>query len=531
MAPGLPLSRETLLTVIDQQEGGINNSIALAQSSGWDHAKLVGVIKSLESIHYVTTTPFEEEEWTTTEEGEQYATLGSPEAQVAAYVKEHGPCVQKDIIVSLGSVAKIGFGAAMKKSWLSMNKATKEVSLSDKAKDSIEDTVAVLLTKSARIHLTKTTGLQVEKTSNFRTEIVKQETELTPGDDTEQVMERCPVQTVGLPISSNRSTPDNTNSDGNTKTDRLSYNLKTALARDLGGGHLHPLLKVKTEIRNILLLMGFEEMPTNRYLESSFWNFDALFQPQQHPARDAHDTFFITSPASTNRIPEDYMNAVKNMHEVGGYGSIGWRYDWSEKESRKNILRTHTTAVSTRVLYEMGRDYIRTGVFKPKKCFSIDRVFRNETLDATHLAEFHQVEGFVADRNLTLGNLIGVIREFFRRMGLTDLRFKPAYNPYTEPSMEIFAFHPMLDKWVEIGNSGIFRPEMVRPMGIPEDVSVIAWGLSVERPTMIQYGIGNIRELFGHKMDVTSLKKNPVCWLHPGEEEEEVSTAEEKREQ
>ncbi|KAF4671189.1 hypothetical protein FOZ61_005412 [Perkinsus olseni] len=510
MAPGLPLSRENLLTVIDQGNG-IKDSITLAQSAGWDHAKLVGVIKSLESIEYVTTTPFEEEKWTTTEEGEQYATVGSPEAQVVSYVKEHGPCVQKDIIASLGGVAKIGFGAAMKNGWLSMDKATKEVSVSDKAKDGIEDTVADLLTKVSKgeaaslakgdmdmlkkrklIHLTKTTGFKVDKTSNFRTEIVKQETELTQE------------------MIQNKSWKD---------VQFKPYNLKTALGRDLGGGHLHPLLKVKTEIRNILLLMGFEEMPTNRYLESSFWNFDALFQPQQHPARDAHDTFFITSPASTNTIPKDYMTDVKKMHEVGGYGSIGWRYDWSEEESRKNILRTHTTAVSTRVLYEMGQDYIRTGVFKPKKCFSIDRVFRNETLDATHLAEFHQVEGFVADRNLTLGNLIGVIREFFRRMGLTDLRFKPAYNPYTEPSMEIFAFHPMLDKWVEIGNSGIFRPEMIRPMGIPEDVSVIAWGLSVERPTMIQYGIGNIRELFGHKMDVTTLKKNPVCWLHPGEED------------
>jgi len=169
--------------------------------------------------------------------------------------------------------------------------------------------------------------------------------------------------------------------------------------------------------------------------------------------------------------------------------------------------------VSSRVLYQMGQDYVKTGIFKPRKCFSIDRVFRNETLDATHLAEFHQVEGFVADKGLTLGHLIGVIKEFFRRMGITNLRFKPAYNPYTEPSMEIFGFHPMLDKWVEVGNSGVFRPEMLRPMGLPEDCSVIAWGISVERPCMIQYGIPNIRELFGHKQDVAALKTNPVCWM------------------
>jgi phenylalanyl-tRNA synthetase alpha chain len=263
--------------------------------------------------------------------------------------------------------------------------------------------------------------------------------------------------------------------------------------------------------------MGFEEMCTNQFVESSFWNFDALFQPQQHPARDAHDTFFIKEPAMAQDIPRDYLEAVKEMHENGGMGSCGWRYDWSEEESRKNILRTHTTAVSSRTLWKMGQEYKKTGVFTPKKFFSIDRVFRNETLDATHLAEFHQVEGFVADKGVGLGHLIAVIKEFFRRLGITNLRFKPAYNPYTEPSMEIFGFHPMLNKWVEVGNSGVFRPEMLLPMGLPEDVSVIAWGISVERPTMIQYGIPNIRELFGFKQDIASLKQNPVCWMRASE--------------
>merc|ERR1712224_469562 len=187
---------------------------------------------------------------------------------------------------------------------------------------------------------------------------------------------------------------------------------------DYPTGHLHPLLKVRTQFRKIFVRMGFEEMPTNRFVESSFWNFDTLFQPQQHPARDAHDTFFVSEPARAQDIPPDYLERVKTMHEKGGAGSVGWRYDWSEEEARKNILRTHTTAVSARTLYAMGEEYQKTGIFTPKKYFSIDRVFRNETLDATHLAEFHQVEGFVADRNIGLAQLIGIIREFFRRMGM-----------------------------------------------------------------------------------------------------------------
>jgi phenylalanyl-tRNA synthetase alpha chain len=79
--------------------------------------------------------------------------------------------------------------------------------------------------------------------------------------------------------------------------------------------------------------------------------------------------------------------------------------------------------------------------------------------------------------------------------------------------MEIFAFHPMLGKWVEVGNSGMFRPEMLLPMGLPEDVNVIAWGLSLERPTMIMFGIDNIRDLFGSKMQLQSVKNNQLCPL------------------
>lgn len=148
------------------------------------------------------------------------------------------------------------------------------------------------------------------------------------------------------------------------------------------------------------------------------------------------------------------------------------------------------------------------------KYFSIDRVFRNETLDATHLAEFHQVEGFIADRNIGLSHLLGVMQEFYSKIGITKLKYKPAYNPYTEPSLEIFGFHPTLKRWVEIGNSGVFRPEMLRPMGLPEDVSVIAWGLSLERPTMIYYDIQNIRDLFGHKVEISAIKQNKLCYIN-----------------
>ncbi|KAG9763701.1 phenylalanyl-tRNA synthetase alpha chain, partial [Aureobasidium melanogenum] len=145
--------------------------------------------------------------------------------------------------------------------------------------------------------------------------------------------------------------------------------------------------------------------------------------------------------------------------------------------------------------------------------FSIDRVFRNETVDATHLAEFHQVEGVIADYDLTLGGLMAFLEGFFAKLGISNLRFKPAYNPYTEPSMEVFGYHQGLGKWVEIGNSGMFRPEMLESMGLPKDLRVYGFGLSLERPTMIKYAVSNIRDLLGHKVDLNFIESNAAVRL------------------
>lgn len=168
------------------------------------------------------------------------------------------------------------------------------------------------------------------------------------------------------------------------------FNFADADGISPSSGCLHPLLKVREECRNVFLEMGFEEMPTSRFVESSFWNFDALFQPQQHPARDAHDTFFLEAPARSSqssamqscavrvisrvvrvmrccgrseKIPEEYMAKVREVHQTGGYGSTGYQYEWSEHETRRNILRTHTTAVSSRMLYAAAQDAMKTGAF------------------------------------------------------------------------------------------------------------------------------------------------------------------------
>lgn len=395
---------------------------------------------------------------------------------------------------------KVGFSKAMSLGWIQIDKTAKGGPRVMKKVETIEDGVKEICQLVKNFQIDKITDQQkneckkrklisevkivsyfVKKGNDFKTSVSKQEIELTAdmiasGSWKDKSFKPYNFNALGLPPVS---------------------------------GHLHPLLKVRTQFRQIFLEMGFSEMPTNNYVESSFWNFDALFQPQQHPARDAHDTFFISEPEEAHEFPMDYLEKVKTVHSIGGYGSQGYKYDWKLKEAAKNIMRTHTTGVSARMLYQLAQKE----KFTPSKYFSIDRVFRNETLDATHLAEFHQIEGLVADYGLTLGNLMGYIEQFFKKYGIKKLRFKPAYNPYTEPSMEIFSYHEGLKKWVEVGNSGVFRPEMLLPMGLPKNVSVIAWGLSLERPTMIKYGISNIRDLFGPKVNLQKIYDNPLCRL------------------
>jgi len=488
--------KEALLSVL-QKEGEVPDSCALAAARGWDHLSLVGVLKSLEADERITTTPMKREGWKLTAEGQQYCEAGSPEVQVFNFVKREGPVTKDAVEAALGDAGKVGVGVAMKNRWISLDKQTKafaascdsvvdETQASLRALESLGKEAVEPLKKRKLVAPTSTTAFRVCKTEKFALGGSKALAEFTAEMILKGTWKESAFKTL---------------------------NFSNASGARCTGGCLHPLMKVRTEIRNILLLMGFEEMPTNQWIESSFWNFDTLFQPQQHPARDAHDTFFVESPGRAQDLPPAYLEAVKTMHESGGRGSTGWRYDWSEDEARKNILRTHTTSVTSRVLNRLAQDYKSTGVFKPRKCFSIDRVFRNETLDHTHLAEFHQVEGFVADRGIGLGHLIGVLREFFLRLGITGLRFKPAYNPYTEPSMEIFGYHPLLKKTVELGNSGVFRPEMLLPMGLPEDVTIIAWGIGLERTAARMYGIRGIRELFSHEQDLADTKKRPISWL------------------
>lgn len=475
------------------------NTLDLVSILNEDHQRIIGALKSIEATgSLVTSEPTSRKTLVLTEEGAYVAENGSHEAAVYNAVPPEG--ISQAELMKSSPNAKVGFSKAMSHGWIFVDKSVTPPVVKKKV-DKIDDIV-----KTHLVEIRQGKGESIPenvkneyKKRKLLQEIVTKSFILSKGPEFSTKLQKLETD-LTVDMLANGLWKD---------LKFKAYNFD-ALGAPPERGHLHPLLKVRTEFRQIFLEMGFTEMPTNNYVESSFWNFDALFQPQQHPARDAHDTFFLNEPSSSHKFPMEYLERVKEVHSKGGYGSQGYRYDWKIEEAQKNLLRTHTTAVSARMLYKLANN---PDGFKPVKYFSIDKVFRNETLDATHLAEFHQVEGVVAGYGLTLGDLIGTLYEFFRKLGITQLQFKPAYNPYTEPSMEIFCFHPGLGKWIEVGNSGVFRPEMLLPMGIPPEVNVIAWGLSLERPTMIKYGINNIRDLIGPKVDLKMVEEGPICRL------------------
>ncbi len=257
----------------------------------------------------------------------------------------------------------------------------------------------------------------------------------------------------------------------------------------------HPLTQIIEKIRRIFLMMGFDEVQ-GEYVVSAFWDMDALFIPQDHPAREMQDTFYLKKPA---RIPiEDrgYMLKVKDMHENGGGISRGWRYEWSEEIAERAMLRTHTTVNSIRYLYEHRKP--------PVRMFSIGRVFRRENMDSTHLPEFTQIEGIYMDEDANFQVLLGILKEFYSLMGFPTIRFRPSYFPYTEPSLEVEVYYN--DQWLELGGAGIFRPEVTEPLGI--EYPVLAWGLGLERLAMIILGLKDIRDLY--ISDIDWLRNQPL---------------------
>ena len=280
---------------------------------------------------------------------------------------------------------------------------------------------------------------------------------------------------------------------GKWRTKKLQkYNIIAPVAKTWPGKK-HPYLSFLEEVRAKLVTLGFKEM-TGTNVETSFFNFDALYTPQDHPAREIFGIYLVKAPEFGDiSAYKTAMKRVKATHENGWRtGSTGWGYKYSVQEAKRLILRGHGTCLSARTL--LSKD-----LKIPSRYFSIARCYRPEVVDKTHLSEFNQVEGIVVDKKLTLRDLLGVLAKFAVEIaGADKVRFKPDYFPFTEPSVELSAYKEGYG-WVEFGGSGIFRPEVTLPLGIK--VPVIAWGLGVDRLFMMRADVEDIRSIFSQDLD------------------------------
>ena len=437
-----------------------------------------------------------------TEEGTKYAKEGLPERKLLEAIGPERPMAElKDPSL------KIGLGWLRKKGWAVIQGGVlKPIGSAPIGKD--EEMLVALLQSPKNssdldvkaLDMLKGRGLVISNKSKFwrykitnagRSEI-KEKQSVSYGTDIKLIQEMPPL------------TPDMIKAGGWVeREDGLYLNYRGAtyrprpydvtLAADkIYPGKRHPYQRLIDKMREIMLEMGFTEIK-GEIIQSSFWNFDALFQPQDHPAREMQDTFYLDTKAS---IPD--FSKVKEMHECGGgVGSTGWGGCWSPEVASQEVLRTHTTAVTIKYLADHPQP--------PVKAFGIDRVYRRESIDATHTPEFEQLEGIIMDRGVTFSHLLGVLKEFYAKMGFEEVRFRPGYFPYTEPSVEPEVFIDGLG-WVELGGAGVFRKEVTAPFGIEHPV--LAWGLGVSRVAMLKLGLKDLRLLY--QSDIQWLRDTPV---------------------
>ena len=268
-----------------------------------------------------------------------------------------------------------------------------------------------------------------------------------------------------------------------------------AAVKDAFPGRTHPLTDLIAEIKEIFVSMGFVEIEGD-IIQTSFWNFDALFTLQNHPAREMHDTFYLSGRRKVEEIASRAQIAgVSKVHEKNSINA------WDIRESNRLVLRTHTTPVTLKYLADNKPD--------EAKLFSVGTVFRNEKVTKGHLPEFFQIEGILTKADASIRDLIGLQTEFYHKLGIQKVKFWPTFFPYTEPSLQSMVYIESVKKWLELFGMGIFREEVTLPMKIKNPV--LAWGGGLERLAMIRLGVEDIRILYASKIEW--LRNVPKCRL------------------
>jgi phenylalanyl-tRNA synthetase alpha chain len=470
----------------------------LVTNSGRDTAAITRALTSLVTMQLVSVKETERMTLKLTEEGADYAQHALPERRIIQAVLELGGEATLDQASRRANVppqiASIALGWIKVAKWCEVTYESQKVVLRVRGvpeKTSTERLLEILFSKSE---------VSVEEVpADLRREIetLKRRKLVESRRHTLRYVELSPQgwkaleEGISVPSEVSDLTPELLASQQWRSATFRKYNIAAPVAPSWPGKK-QPYREFLDELKRKLVSLGFTEM-VGPAVELMFFNCDALFMPQDHPAREIHDLYFIKTDrkgelAENNR----FLEPVEQTHENGWKtGSTGWGYSYSGDVARKLILRSQGTAESVRTL-------VSKQLKIPGKYFSIARCFRPDQVDRTHLTEFNQVEGIVVGEELSLRDLLGVLERFAIDIaGAEKVRFRPDYFPFTEPSVELQAYKEGYG-WLEFGGSGIFRPEVTLPLGVK--VPVLAWGIGADRLYMMRAGVEDIRLLFAQDL-------------------------------
>ncbi len=488
-----PMEKKILLAL---KEGETSAPSEIASASGLDLNSVMRGLDWLSAKGLVSIAESVEEYLSLGTEGVEYVKLGLPERRAAELLADGD--ISTDVLREKMPAALVGIAIGwLRKKGLADFKGGK-LSLTEKGGKQTPDEKLIKTLEKGRVKRSEIDPVLHEwiKPLASRKDVIKVEEKVTRRVTLTEGGKKVLAQGIVLEDGIGQPSHEILKSSSWKGKSFRAYDVKSDVAPILSA-KLHPMTRMIEEIAGIFVSMGFEEIE-GPIVESNFWNFDALFVPQDHPAREMQDTFYLEKPGGAELPRSKVVDNVSRAHGDGGKtGSSGWGYKWNRKLASKTLLRTHTTSTTIR--------HLAKGKPLPIKVYSIGRVFRNERISYKHLPEFHQIEGIVAG-DVSFKNLLGILREFYGRMGFDQIRFRPAYFPYTEPSLEVEVFFEKKDSWIELGGAGIFRPEVTEPLGIKRPV--LAWGLGLERLAMLRLDLTDIRALY--RSDVDWLRSLPL---------------------
>ncbi len=497
-----PLERKVLPFV------GLGEMGAIANKAGLSLEEVRSGLQMLEAKGYLILDASEEKFIVLSKLGKQYVGAGKDLPHVAflkAIVK--GPKKMSQVGKDLGPAFSSALGFLKRESLVNIEKKKELVfSAAEGAVDFLEGYVNPLEQFADGVALSdigKEQKKQLKELRNFVQEVVQKSfsVELTK-DGKALLKELLAFGDVDL----TEALSSDMLKDGSWKEKEFRhYDISVAVPYH-GVARRHPMLEANNIIRDLFVEMGFQEMQ-GPMVEAAFWNMDVMWIPQDHPARDDQDTFYLEGEA---KIPSGLVAVYKKMHEEGIGKSHTPKGQWSKKVAARRLLRTHSTSTTFRTLARLAAEAKKRGEkdIPNGKYFYVANVFRNEAIDATHLAEFYQGEGFIVGDDLGLADLMGFVKAYYAKLGLHKIRFKPTFNPYTEPSMEAHYYDEKMGKWYALINSGIFRQETLKPLGINK--TIIAWGMGASRLAALLARRASMRDITGATCDFKWMKERPM---------------------